>query len=227
MREPSKKNSTKRDVIQKEYPIKKKPSKKSTPKQDIFQEEDLLDNPVLQPKKRKTSPLVSSPLLQHAPLVSSPLLQDAPLVEAVVPTGKRIMTSEEKYELSARLQSYGALLPDHVVEFIRSHADDCDVDEEELELDMDALGDDTLFELQKLLDDHDRVNPSRNLTEEDPHEVEVGVIVLEVAISLVILVNNFYVLFNSLRINTSSSIHQYVMKKVCYPAHLLIYDTYC
>jgi hypothetical protein len=227
MREPSKKNSTKRDVIQKEYPIKKKPSKKSTPKQDIFQEEDLLDNPVLQPKKRKTSPLVSSPLLQHAPLVSSPLLQDAPLVEAVVPTGKRIMTSEEKYELSARLQSYGALLPDHVVEFIRSHADDCDVDEEELELDMDALGDDTLFELQKLLDDHDRVNPSRNLTEGDPHEVEVGVIVLEVAISLVILVNNFYVLFNSLRINTSSSIHQYVMKKVCYPAHLLIYDTYC
>ncbi|KAK8450712.1 hypothetical protein SEVIR_6G078300v4 [Setaria viridis] len=161
MREPSKKNKTKRDAIEKEDPIKKKPSKKSTPKQDIFQEEDLLDNPVLQPKKRKTSPLVSSPLLQ-----------DAPLVEAVVPTGKRIMTSEEKYELSARLQSYGALIPDHVVEFIRSHADDCGADEEELELDMDALGDDTLFELQKLLDDYDRVNPSRNLTEEDPHEVE-------------------------------------------------------
>uniref|UniRef100_K3YGH2 NET domain-containing protein n=1 Tax=Setaria italica TaxID=4555 RepID=K3YGH2_SETIT len=161
MREPSKKNKTKRDAIEKEDPIKKKPSKKSTPKQDIFQEEDLLDNPVLQPKKRKTSPLVSSPLLQ-----------DAPLVEAVVPTGKRIMSSEEKYELSARLQSYGALIPDHVVEFIRSHADDCGADEEELELDMDALGDDTLFELQKLLDDYDRVNPSRNLTEEDPHEVE-------------------------------------------------------
>ncbi|KAG2576463.1 hypothetical protein PVAP13_6NG024600 [Panicum virgatum] len=161
VREPAKKNSTKKDTIAKEDPIKKKSSKKSAPKQDIFGEEDLVDNPVLQPKKRKTSPLVSSPVLQ-----------DAPLVEAVVPTGKRIMTSEQKYDLSARLQSYGALIPDHVVEFIRSHADDCDADEEELELDMDTLGDDTLFELQKLLDDYDRVNPSKNLTEEDLHEVE-------------------------------------------------------
>ncbi|KAG2581353.1 transcription factor GTE9-like isoform X2 [Panicum virgatum] len=156
VREPAKKNSTKRDTIEKEDPIKKKPSKKSAPKKDIFHEEDLVDNPVLQPKKRKTSPL----------------LQDAPLVEAVAPTEKRIMTNEQKYDLSARLQSYGALIPDHVVEFIRSHADDCDADEDELELDMDALGDDTLFELQKLLDDYDRVNPSKNLTEEDPHEVE-------------------------------------------------------
>nr|CAB3479837.1 unnamed protein product [Digitaria exilis] len=163
VREPAKKNSTKRDAVQNEEPIKKKPSKKSAPKQDIFQEEDLVDNPVLQPKKRKTSPLVSTPLLQ---------LQDAPFVETVVPTGKRIMTSEQKYELSARLQSYGALIPDHVVEFIRSHADDCGADEDELELDMDALGDDTLFELQKLLDDYDRVNPPGNLIEEDNNEVE-------------------------------------------------------
>ncbi|KAG0522328.1 hypothetical protein BDA96_07G027500 [Sorghum bicolor] len=156
VREPTKKNSTKRVAIEKEDPSKKKPSKKNVPKQDIFREEDSADNPVLQPKKRKTSPLV----------------QDAPLVEDIVPTRKRMMTNEQKYDLSARLQSYGAFIPDHVVEFIRSHADNCDADEEELELDMDALGDDTLFELQKLLDDYDRVNPSRNLTEEEPHEVE-------------------------------------------------------
>lgn len=161
VREPTKKNPIKRDGIEKEDPSKKKPSKKSAPKQDSFQEEDSVDNPVLQPKKRKTSPLVSSSLVQNAPLV-----------EAIVPTGKRVMTSEQKYDLSARLQSYGAMIPDHVVEFIRSHADDCDTDEEELELDMDALGDDTLFELQKLLDDYDRANPPRNLTEVDPHEVE-------------------------------------------------------
>ncbi|KAF8760428.1 hypothetical protein HU200_010189 [Digitaria exilis] len=173
VREPAKKNSTKRDAVQNEDPIKKKPSKKSAPKQDIFQEEDSVDNPVLQPKKRKTSPLVSTPLLQ---------LQDAPFVETVVPTRKRIMTSEQKYELSARLQSYGTLIPDHVVEFIRSHADDCGADEDELELDMDALGDDTLFELQKLLDDYDRVNPPGNLTEEDNHEVEVGAAVLDISI---------------------------------------------
>ncbi|OEL15692.1 Transcription factor GTE8 [Dichanthelium oligosanthes] len=173
VREPAKKNSSKRDAVEKEDPVKKKPSKKSAPKQDIFQEEDPVDNPVLQPKKRKTSPLVSSPLVQDAPLAQdAPLVQDAPLLEAIVPTGKTIMTSEQKYELSARLQSYGALIPDHVVEFIRSHADDCGADEDELELDMDALGDDTLFELQKLLDDYDRVNLPRNLTEEDPHEVE-------------------------------------------------------
>ncbi|XP_062191594.1 transcription factor GTE9-like isoform X2 [Phragmites australis] len=157
VREPTKKNATKRDTIGKEYPTEIKPSKKSGSKKYIFQKEDLVDNPVLQPKKRKTSPLV----------------QDAPLIEAAVPTGKKMMTSEQKYDLSERLQSYGALIPDHVVEFIRSHAaHDCDADEDELELDMDALGDDTLFELQKLLDDYDRVNQSRNLTKEDPHEVE-------------------------------------------------------
>uniref|UniRef100_A0A804NNC0 Transcription factor GTE8 n=1 Tax=Zea mays TaxID=4577 RepID=A0A804NNC0_MAIZE len=156
VRKPTKKNSTKRVSIEKEDLTKKKPSKKSVPKQYIFRGEDSADSPVLQPKKRKTSPLV----------------QDAPLVGDIVPTRKRIMTSEQKYDLSARLQSYGAFIPDHVVELIRSHADYCDANEEELELDMDALGDDTLFELLRLLDDYDRVNPSRNLTEQDPHEVK-------------------------------------------------------
>uniref|UniRef100_A0A804PQ55 Transcription factor GTE8 n=1 Tax=Zea mays TaxID=4577 RepID=A0A804PQ55_MAIZE len=156
VREPTEKNSTKGVAVEKEDITKKKPSKKSVPKQDIFQEGYSADNPVLQPKKRKTSPLI----------------QDASLVEDVVPTGKRMMTSEQKYDISARLQSFGAFIPDHVVEFIRSRVDDCDADEEEMELDIDVLGDDTLFELQQLLDDYDRVNPSRNLTKEDPHEAE-------------------------------------------------------
>ncbi|XP_062195387.1 transcription factor GTE9-like isoform X2 [Phragmites australis] len=155
-KKPTKKNATKRDAIEKEHPTEKKPSRKSASKKDIFQKEDVVDNPVLQPKKRKTSPLV----------------QDTPVAEAVVPIGKGTMTNEQKYDLSARLQSYGALIPDHVVEFIRSHAHDCDANEDELELDMDVLSDDILFEIQKLLDDYDKVNQSRNLAKEDTDEVE-------------------------------------------------------
>ncbi|TVU43547.1 hypothetical protein EJB05_10026 [Eragrostis curvula] len=156
VREPTKKNATKRDTVEKEDPTGKKPSKKVASKKDIFQKEDLVDNPVLLPKKRKASPV-----------------QDAPLVVDVLPTGKEIMTDEQKVDLSTRLESYGALIPEHIVEFIRSHAPpDCDAGDEEMELDMGSLSDDVLFELQKLVHDYDRLNQSRGLTKEDPHEAE-------------------------------------------------------
>ncbi|KAL6659517.1 hypothetical protein ACP70R_003557 [Stipagrostis hirtigluma subsp. patula] len=168
VREPAKKNATRRDVIEKEERMEKKLPKKSSSKKDIFQKEDAVDNPVLLPKKRKPSPLV-----QDAPSVVA--VPTEPTEKESVSNDKKYeltMTTDQKYELSARLQSYGALIPDHVVEFIRSHAHDCDASEDELELDMDALSDDVLFELQKLLDDYDRVNESRSPMKEDPHEVE-------------------------------------------------------
>ncbi|KAL6856871.1 hypothetical protein ACP4OV_018253 [Aristida adscensionis] len=180
VREPTKKNVTRKDTVETEERTEKKPSKKSSSKKDFFQKEDAVDNPILQPKNPVLQP--KNPVLQPKKRKASSLVQDDPLVEAVIPTEKETvandqnyeltMTTDQKYELSARLQSYGALMPDHVVEFIRSHAPDCDASEDELEIDMDALSDEVLLELQKLLDDYDRVNQSRNLPNEDPHEVE-------------------------------------------------------
>jgi hypothetical protein len=98
--------------------------------------------------------------------------EDAPVVQAAA---MEMMTDEQKVELSVRLQSYGGFIPEHVVDFIKTHVnDDNDADEDELTIDMNALSDDTLFELRKLLDDYDRVNQSGNPTKDEPREVEVG-----------------------------------------------------
>uniref|UniRef100_A0A0D9X402 Bromo domain-containing protein n=1 Tax=Leersia perrieri TaxID=77586 RepID=A0A0D9X402_9ORYZ len=167
-REPSKKGAVKKDIVEKDYPSEKKLSAKGAPKKDVFKKEDAMHKPVLQPKKRKASPLVQDAI--EIPVVEADkVIEDAQVVQ----TSKEVMTDEQKYELSARLQSYGGLIPNHVVDFIRSHLpDDNEGDEDELEIDMNVLSDSTLFELQKLLDDSDRVNQSENPTKDDAREVE-------------------------------------------------------
>ncbi|KAL5221344.1 hypothetical protein ABZP36_026057 [Zizania latifolia] len=167
-REPSKKGAIKKDNIENDYPSKKKLLKKGAHKKDIFKKEDALTKQVLQPKKRKASPLVQDTL--EVPVVeATKVIEDV----QVVHTTKEIMMDRQKYDLSVRLQSYGGLIPDHIVDFIRKHiADDNEADEDELELDMNVLSDSTLTELQKLLDDYDRVNESGNPAKDGPREVE-------------------------------------------------------
>ncbi|KAK1609876.1 hypothetical protein QYE76_033549 [Lolium multiflorum] len=148
---------------------KKASSNKGSYKKSTFQKEDVVAKPVLQPKKRKASPLI-----QDAPVASVVQMpqaaEDAPVVQ---PAAMEMMTDEQKVELSVRLQSYGGFIPEHVVDFIKTHVnDDNDADEDELTIDMNALSDDTLFELRKLLDDYDRVNQSGNTTKDEPREVE-------------------------------------------------------
>uniref|UniRef100_A0A0E0LQU9 Bromo domain-containing protein n=1 Tax=Oryza punctata TaxID=4537 RepID=A0A0E0LQU9_ORYPU len=203
-REPSQKGAVKKDTIEKDYPSEKKLSTKGVHKKDMFKKEDVPTKPVLQPKKRKASPLVqgslempvveadkviddaqvvqTSKVIDDAQVVqASKVIDDAQVVQAskviddaqVVQASKETMTDRQKYELSVRLQSYGGLIPNHVVDFIRSHLpDDNEGDEDELELDMNVLSDSTLFELQKLLDDYDRVNQSGNPTKDEHREVE-------------------------------------------------------
>jgi hypothetical protein len=175
--EPAKKNVTKRDTIHKEEPAEKKPSKKGASRKDVFQKESLVDNPVFLPKKRKASPV-----------------QDAPSAVSVVPNrNSEIMTDEQKIDLSTRLESYGTLFPEHILEFIKSHAPGCEGSDEELEIDIGALSNGVLFELQKLVHDYDSANQSRNNAKEDPHEAEVGAVVLGVdvfcLVNLIIIVS--------------------------------------
>lgn len=166
--EPSKNDAVEKNIIDNKEPSDGRPSNKGAYKKNTFQKEEAVAKPVLHPKKRKASPLV-----QDAPVAS--VIQMAQVAEEVpvVQTAMGMMTDEQKVALSVRLQSYGGFIPEHVVDFIKRHVnDDNDADEDELTIDMNALSDDTLFELQKLLDDYDRVNQSGNPTKDEPREVE-------------------------------------------------------
>lgn len=148
---------------------KKASSNKGSYKKSTFQKEDVVAKPVLQPKKRKASPLIQDAPVPSVVQMPQPA-EDAPVVQ---PAAMEMMTDEQKVELSVRLQSYGGFIPEHVVDFIKTHVnDDNDADEDELTIDMNALSDDTLFELRKLLDDYDRANQSGNPTKDEPREVE-------------------------------------------------------
>ncbi|KAK1609854.1 hypothetical protein QYE76_033527 [Lolium multiflorum] len=168
--EHSRNAAVEKNVFDNKDPSEKKASSnKGSYKKSTFQKEDVVAKPVLQPKKRKASPLI-----QDAPVASVVQMpqaaEDAPVVQ---PAAMEMMTDEQKVELSVRLQSYGGFIPEHVVDFIKTHVnDDNDADEDELTIDMNALSDDTLFELRKLLDDYDRVNQSGNPTKDEPREVE-------------------------------------------------------
>ncbi|KAI8543920.1 hypothetical protein RHMOL_Rhmol08G0255300 [Rhododendron molle] len=68
---------------------------------------------------------------------------------------KRVMTVVEKHKLSTELEAQLADLPDNIIEFLKKQSYSANqTDEEEIEIDIDALSDDTLFVLRKLLDDY-------------------------------------------------------------------------
>ncbi|XP_042497806.1 transcription factor GTE10-like isoform X2 [Macadamia integrifolia] len=68
---------------------------------------------------------------------------------------KRIMTDEEKHNLSRELESLLGDMPENIVNFLRGHSfNGGQTGEDEIEVDIDALSDDTLLTLRKLLDDY-------------------------------------------------------------------------
>ncbi|XP_061359791.1 transcription factor GTE10-like [Gastrolobium bilobum] len=68
---------------------------------------------------------------------------------------KRTMTDEEKQKLSLQLEAMLGELPETIVDFLKEHSHDAgQTNDDEIEIDIDALSDDTLFRLRKLLDDY-------------------------------------------------------------------------
>ncbi|XP_010250834.1 PREDICTED: transcription factor GTE9 [Nelumbo nucifera] len=85
---------------------------------------------------------------------------------------KRIMTDEEKHKLSRELESLGDM-PENIVDFLRGHSFGAtQTGEDEIEVDIDALNDDTLFTLRKLLDDYLREKHA-NQAKAEPCEMEL------------------------------------------------------
>ncbi|KZV56301.1 hypothetical protein F511_00298 [Dorcoceras hygrometricum] len=70
------------------------------------------------------------------------------------PPIKRKMTDEEKHDLGRELEDMLGDLPDNLIEFLRAQSSNGGVAEDEIEIDIDVLSDETLFTLQKLLKDH-------------------------------------------------------------------------
>ncbi|KAI3520704.1 hypothetical protein L1887_10154 [Cichorium endivia] len=68
---------------------------------------------------------------------------------------KLMMTDEEKHNLSRDLEVHLDNLPDNIIDFLRKHASNGNqTSEEEIEVDIDAFDNDSLFISRKMLDDH-------------------------------------------------------------------------
>ncbi|XP_034207796.1 transcription factor GTE8-like isoform X2 [Prunus dulcis] len=68
---------------------------------------------------------------------------------------KQVMTKEEKHNLSRDLESLHGEIPLFIIDFLRENCSNGkDSEEDEIEIDVDDLSDDTLFTLRKLLNEH-------------------------------------------------------------------------
>ncbi|KAL0014498.1 hypothetical protein SO802_001567 [Lithocarpus litseifolius] len=76
-------------------------------------------------------------------------------VEIVQKPVKHVMTAEERRSLGRELESLLGEIPVHIIDFLREHSSNGrECGEDEIEIDIDDLSDDTLFTLRKLLDDY-------------------------------------------------------------------------
>ncbi|KAK7311365.1 hypothetical protein RJT34_09465 [Clitoria ternatea] len=72
----------------------------------------------------------------------------------VNPPAKRVMSDQEKHNLGRELESMLGEMPMHIIDFLKEHSSNGrECGEDEIEIDIDDLSDDTLFTLRKLLDD--------------------------------------------------------------------------
>lgn len=85
---------------------------------------------------------------------------------------KQVMTAEQKQEVGADLQALMAELPENIVDFLRQHSDE-QTDEDEIEIGIDELSDDTLFTLRKLLNDY-MLEKQKNQQKAVPSEMELN-----------------------------------------------------
>ncbi|KAI3802539.1 hypothetical protein L1987_30673 [Smallanthus sonchifolius] len=68
---------------------------------------------------------------------------------------KKIMSGAEKQKLSSELEASLADLPETVIDFLKENSSNGNATmDDEIEIDIDSLSDETLFKLRKLLDDH-------------------------------------------------------------------------
>ncbi|KAK6920562.1 Bromodomain [Dillenia turbinata] len=123
----------------------------------IFYEETENAHYIPPPKKKKTIPPEPKP--------------QEPMVKPEQIT--RIMTGEEKHKLSTELEDMLAELPENIIDFLKERSFNASqTSDDEIEIDIDALSDDTLFELRKLLDEY-LLEKKKKQAKSEPREVEL------------------------------------------------------
>ncbi|KAJ0093089.1 hypothetical protein Patl1_26344 [Pistacia atlantica] len=86
---------------------------------------------------------------------------------------KPAMTAVERQNLGKELESLLGEMPMHIIDFLREHSSNGrETGEDEIEIDIDDLSDDTLFTLRKLLDDFLR-EKQKNQARAEPCEIEL------------------------------------------------------
>ncbi|XP_034926124.1 transcription factor GTE10 isoform X2 [Populus alba] len=86
---------------------------------------------------------------------------------------RRVMSNGEKQKLSMELEALLGELPESIIEFLKEHSGNAGQNgEDEIEIDIDALGDDTLFDLRKLLDNY-ILEKQKNQSKTEPCEMEI------------------------------------------------------
>ncbi|XP_011024068.1 PREDICTED: transcription factor GTE10 isoform X1 [Populus euphratica] len=86
---------------------------------------------------------------------------------------RRVMSNGEKQKLSMELEALLGELPESIIEFLKEHSGNAgQTGEDEIEIDIDTLGDDTLFNLRKLLDDY-ILEKQKNQSKAEPCEMEI------------------------------------------------------
>ncbi|XP_031271766.1 transcription factor GTE8-like isoform X2 [Pistacia vera] len=106
--------------------------------------------------------------MQHAKRKTAPP-SDKPKQEPV----RRVMTTEEKSILSTELEASLDHLPENIIDFLKEQSCGAgQIAEDELEIDIDTLPDDTLFELRKMLDDY-LLDKQKNQAKAEPCEMKI------------------------------------------------------
>ncbi|XP_068664762.1 transcription factor GTE9-like [Aristolochia californica] len=111
-----------------------------------------LSDPQLAPAKPGPLPEVETVKPLARPKKKKPSLTNHKVkVESIM----RIMSGEEKQSLSRDLESFQGDMPEHIIDYLRSHSFSANqTSEDEIEVDIDALSDEILFTLRKLVDDY-------------------------------------------------------------------------
>lgn len=86
---------------------------------------------------------------------------------------KHVMSDVDKIKLSSELESLLTELPESIIDFLKeSSFNGNQTTDDEIEIDIDTLSDDTLFKLRKLLDDY-LVDKQKNLVKAETCEIEL------------------------------------------------------
>ncbi|KAI9076059.1 hypothetical protein K1719_041993 [Acacia pycnantha] len=149
------------DTLSKYFEVRWKAIEKKLPRSD----------PLPLPEKSDTHGAVET--ARPMPPSKKRKITALPPSSGVMPPAKRIMTDEEKNNLGRELESLLGEMPVHIIEFLKEKSlNGRDCGEEEIEIDIDDLSDDTLFALRKLLDDYMQ-EKQKDIAKVEPCEIEL------------------------------------------------------